>query len=129
MNSVVKGWQDSCTPIAWHYMAFWIVNAGDMRAHWKNALRLRGPTDRNDSDVGMPGSSYSHQKSKSVGSPDFETTADKVMGVLDELNGRWRRGTLRAASVATAPAWAMRRDLMSSIFTTKIDQLWTVKAR
>jgi DNA polymerase V len=55
--------------------------------------------------------------------------ADKVMSVLDEINGRWGRGTLRAASVPTAPAWAMRRDLMSSSFTTKIDQLWTVKAR
>lgn len=54
--------------------------------------------------------------------------ADKVMSVLDEINGRWGRGTLRAASVPTAPAWAMRRDLMSSSFTTKIDQLWTVKA-
>ena len=55
--------------------------------------------------------------------------ADKVMSVLDEINGRWGRGTLRAASVPTAPAWAMRRDLMSSSFTTKIDQLWTVKAK
>jgi len=54
--------------------------------------------------------------------------ADKVMSVLDEINRRWGRGTLRAASVATAPAWAMRRDLMSSSFTTKLDQLWTVKA-
>jgi DNA polymerase V len=55
--------------------------------------------------------------------------ANKVMSVLDEINGRWGRGTLRAASVPTAPAWAMRRDLMSSSFTTKIDQLWTVKAK
>jgi len=55
--------------------------------------------------------------------------ADKVMSVLDEINGRWGRGTLRAASVPTAPAWGMRRDLMSSSFTTKIDQLWTVKAK
>jgi len=55
--------------------------------------------------------------------------ADKVMSVLDEINGRWGRGTLRAASVPSAPGWAMRRDLMSSSFTTKLDQLWTVKAR
>lgn len=55
--------------------------------------------------------------------------ADKVMSVLDEINVRWGRGTLRAASVPAAPGWAMRRDLMSSSFTTKIDQLWTVKAR
>jgi DNA polymerase V len=55
--------------------------------------------------------------------------ADKVMGVLDEINERWGRGTLRAASVPLAPEWAMRRDLMSSSFTTKIDQLWTVNAK
>jgi DNA polymerase V len=52
----------------------------------------------------------------------------KVMGVLDEINGRWGRGTLRAASVPSDPQWAMRRDLMSQSFTTRMDQLWTVKS-
>ncbi|RZI70600.1 MAG: DUF4113 domain-containing protein, partial [Pseudomonas sp.] len=37
------------------------------------------------------------------------------------------RGTLRAASVPSAPEWAMRRDLMSQSFTTKIGQLWIVR--
>ena len=54
--------------------------------------------------------------------------AEKVMTVLDEINGRWGRGTLRVASVPTAPEWAMRRDLMSQSFTTRLDQLWTVRA-
>jgi DNA polymerase V len=54
--------------------------------------------------------------------------ADKVMTLLDEINDKWGRGTLRVASVPSAPGWAMRRDLMSSSFTTKIGQLWTVKA-
>ncbi|WP_296187907.1 Y-family DNA polymerase [Pseudomonas sp. UBA1879] len=54
--------------------------------------------------------------------------AEKVMSVLDEINGRWGRGTLRAASVPADPPWAMRRDLMSQSFTTKLDQLWTVKS-
>jgi DNA polymerase V len=53
--------------------------------------------------------------------------AGKVMNVLDEINAKWGRGTLRAASVPAAPGWAMRRDLMSQSFTTKVDQLWTVK--
>ncbi|RAU43408.1 MULTISPECIES: Y-family DNA polymerase [unclassified Pseudomonas] len=53
--------------------------------------------------------------------------AGKVMEVLDEINGRWGRGTLRAASVPSDPAWAMRRELMSQSFTTRLDQLWTVK--
>lgn len=52
----------------------------------------------------------------------------KVMGVLDEINGRWGRGTLRAASVPADPHWSMRRDLMSQSFTTKLDQLWIVKS-
>lgn len=52
----------------------------------------------------------------------------RVMGVLDEINDRWGRGTLRAASVPVDPQWSMRRDLMSQSFTTKIDQLWTVKS-
>lgn len=55
--------------------------------------------------------------------------ADKVMSVLDDINERWGRGTLRAASVPAAPEWAMRRDLMSSSYTTKVDQLWTVSAK
>jgi DNA polymerase V len=54
--------------------------------------------------------------------------AGKVMSDLDEINGRWGRGTLRAASVQADPQWAMRRDLMSQSFTTRMDQLWTVKS-
>ncbi|WP_109514171.1 translesion error-prone DNA polymerase V subunit UmuC [Pseudomonas ovata] len=55
-------------------------------------------------------------------------TSERVMSVLDKINGRWGRGTLRAASVPANPDWAMRRELMSSSFTTRLDQLWTVKA-
>ncbi|MFW9265658.1 Y-family DNA polymerase [Pseudomonas sp. NR3] len=55
--------------------------------------------------------------------------ADKVMSVLDEINGRWGKGVIRIASVPAAPGWAMRRELMSQSYTTKLDQLWTVKAR
>jgi DNA polymerase V len=55
--------------------------------------------------------------------------ADKVMSVLDCINERWGRGTLRVASVPSAPGWAMRRDLMSQSYTTRLDQLWTVKAK
>lgn len=56
------------------------------------------------------------------------TMADKVMSVLDEINGRWGKGMLRVASVPVAPGWAMRRDLMSQSYTTKLDHLWSVKA-
>jgi DNA polymerase V len=39
--------------------------------------------------------------------------ADKVMGVLDQINRRWGSGTLRAGSVPAAPSWGMRREMMS----------------
>lgn len=55
--------------------------------------------------------------------------ADKVMSVLDEINGRWGKGVLRLASVPAAPGWTMRRELMSQSYTTKLDQLWTVRAK
>jgi DNA polymerase V len=54
---------------------------------------------------------------------------DKVMNVIDQINERWGSGTLRMASVPLNPAWAMRRDLMSQSYTTRIDQLWTVYCR
>ena len=54
--------------------------------------------------------------------------AEKVMGVLDEINGRWGRGTLRAANVPADPDWAMRREMMSQSYTTKLGELWVAKA-
>lgn len=52
--------------------------------------------------------------------------ATRVMTVVDEINSRWGRGTLRAASVPTDPSWGMRREMMSRSFTTRLDQLWRV---
>ncbi|MGF6457894.1 hypothetical protein ABIA55_003358 [Pseudomonas frederiksbergensis] len=54
---------------------------------------------------------------------------EKVMSVLDSINQRWGRGTLRLASVPTNPDWGMRREMMSQSFTTRVDQLWTVYCR
>jgi DNA polymerase V len=53
---------------------------------------------------------------------------NKLMGGLDEINGRWGHGTLRTAAMPAHPDWAMRRELMSQSYTTRLDQLWTVKA-
>lgn len=55
--------------------------------------------------------------------------ASKVMAVLDEINGRWCRGTLRAASVPLNPDWGMRREMMSQSYTTRLDQLWRVSCQ
>ncbi|EXF95822.1 DNA polymerase V subunit UmuC [Pseudomonas fluorescens HK44] len=54
------------------------------------------------------------------------TEATRVMAVLDQINGRWGKGTLRPASVPTNPDWGMRREMMSQSYTTKLDQLWKI---
>lgn len=52
---------------------------------------------------------------------------DRLMGVLDKINGKWGRGTVRAARVPAASEWGMRRDMLSQSYTTKLDQLWQVR--
>lgn len=52
--------------------------------------------------------------------------SEKLMGVLDAVNSRWGRGTMRIASVPVDPAWGMRREMMSQSYTTRVDELWTV---
>lgn len=52
---------------------------------------------------------------------------DRLMSVLDEINGKYGRGTMRTASVPRAPDWGMRREMMSRSYTTRIDQLWRVR--
>lgn len=39
--------------------------------------------------------------------------SERVMSVLDAINGKWERGTLRTASASFAPDYGMRRELMS----------------
>jgi len=53
--------------------------------------------------------------------------ATKVMMVLDQINERWGRGTLRSASVPMNPIWGMRREMLSQSYTTNIEQLWRVR--
>jgi DNA polymerase V len=55
--------------------------------------------------------------------------ATRVMTVLDQINERWGRGTLRSASVPTNPDWGMRREMMSQSYTTRLDQLWSVACK
>ena len=55
--------------------------------------------------------------------------ATRVMAVLDQINGRWGRGTLRSACVPRNPKWGMRREMMSQSFTTRLDQLWSITCK
>ena len=63
----------------------------------------------------------------------FATTqpaaAEQVMAVLDQINSKWGRGTLRPAGVPVAPEWAMRREMMSPGYTTRFSELWSVRAK
>jgi len=52
--------------------------------------------------------------------------ATKLMAVMDMINVKWGRGTLRSAAMPISPDWAMRREMISQRFTTKLDQLWIV---
>lgn len=51
---------------------------------------------------------------------------DRLMSVLDEINGKYGRGTMRSASAPRTPDWEMRREMMSRSYTTRIDHLWRV---
>lgn len=55
--------------------------------------------------------------------------SERVMGVLDQINAKWGRGTLRPGRVPSAPDWGMKREMMSPSYTTRLDQLWEVKCR
>lgn len=52
---------------------------------------------------------------------------DRLMSVLDEINSKYGRGTMRSASVPRTPEWGMRREMMSRSYTIRIDQLWRVR--
>lgn len=55
--------------------------------------------------------------------------SERLMGVLDQINSRWGRGTLRPGRVPSNPDWEMRREMLSPSFTTRLDQLWRVGCR
>lgn len=61
--------------------------------------------------------------------PGRDISSERVMGVLDQINAKWGRGTLRPATVPATPEWGMRRELLSPAYTTRVDELWRVSAR
>ena len=60
--------------------------------------------------------------------PRQSNASQKTMQVLDQINARWGRDTLRPARVPQQAEWSMRREMKSPSYTTRFDQLWTVKA-
>lgn len=61
--------------------------------------------------------------------PTQPVASDRLMAVLDSVNAKWGRGTLRSGVLPATPGWEMRRELMSQSFTTRLDHLWKVSAR
>jgi len=61
--------------------------------------------------------------------PTQPEASSRLMAVLDSVNKKWGRGTLRSGLLPATPGWEMRRELMSQSFTTRLDHLWKVSAR
>lgn len=53
--------------------------------------------------------------------------SDRLMKVIDTINQREGRGTVRLGLIPAAPDWAMRRDMKSQCFTTRWDELLTIR--
>jgi len=52
--------------------------------------------------------------------------SDTLMGIMDRVNQRWGRGTLRTASERAEGIWKMNRGNLSPRYTTSWDELPTV---
>ena len=59
--------------------------------------------------------------------PEQSASADRLMSTMDMINSKFGRGMLRPARVTAEPGWAMRRQFMSQSYTTRLDELWTVR--
>ena len=53
--------------------------------------------------------------------------ADRLMAVVDRINAREGRGTVRLGRTPAAPEWAMRREMLSQRYTTRWDELMVVR--
>ena len=58
-----------------------------------------------------------------------ESRSDKIMSLMDDINGKWGRGAIRVAAVSAEHPWAMRRERKSPNYTTRWDELPVVLAK
>ncbi|EPZ6089820.1 TPA: DUF4113 domain-containing protein [Pseudomonas aeruginosa] len=49
------------------------------------------------------------------------------MAVVDQINQREGRGTVRIGRVPAKPAWTMRREMLSQRYTTRWDEVIGVR--
>ena len=57
--------------------------------------------------------------------PSSEKSA-RIMGVLDQINDKFGRGSLKIGSELLSPHWQMNRDVLSPCFTTQFADLMVV---
>jgi DNA polymerase V len=60
--------------------------------------------------------------------PDAADRAAARLAVLDQVNARWGRGTLRLAREGFQQPWAMRQDHRSPAYTTRWAELPVARA-
>lgn len=60
-------------------------------------------------------------------SPAPRRGAERLMAVVDQINQKEGRGTVRIGSVPAAPAWAMRREMLSQRYTTRWEEVIGVR--
>ena len=53
--------------------------------------------------------------------------SDRLMAVVDRINAREGRGTVRLGRIPAAPEWEMKRDLMSQRYATRWGELFKVR--
>lgn len=61
--------------------------------------------------------------------PQPRRNAEALMGVIDQVNARYGRGSIRLAIEPPVAQWAMKRDYLSPSFTTDFNQLKSVKCQ
>jgi DNA polymerase V len=63
-----------------------------------------------------------------IESVDIKNKADQLMQVMDAINTRMGKHTVKLAGEGFKPHWAMKRNRHSPAYTTDIHQLATVSA-
>ena len=58
-----------------------------------------------------------------------DARSERLMSVLDGVNQKWGRGTVRLLSEGIDKNWGMRRGNLSPAYTTNWDELSQVLAR
>jgi len=70
-----------------------------------------------------------HNSSSVRGLLDYDRSrSDSLMKSLDEINYRYGSSTLKLAAEGVRKSWQMRREKVSPCYTTRFDELMTVKS-